>query len=206
MRFATTPDANSAARETFFFALYPPFEIAKAIADLSSRMFAAGELTGSRMRRERLHVSLNNLSGGPLPSSSILAKACNAASQVRAPSFVLALNQAVSFESKTNPKPRVLVGDEGVIGVIMLHGAIHEALARAGLMRRAERKFTPHLTLSREDGMRPDQMIEPISWRAHDFCLIAASPGARHEVLDRWPLQGCRSLHQAPLKETAACV
>jgi RNA 2',3'-cyclic 3'-phosphodiesterase len=198
MRSIAAPHTRSFPQPTAFFALYPP----RGIAGLIDRMFTAGELAGSLIQRERRHISLNNLGGDPPYTSSFIARACDAASQVRAPPFVVALNQVISFQTRTPAKPRVLIGEDGVIGVLMLHHAIHEVLANEGLARGRERNITPHLTLSWEEGSGPRKVIEPVRWRVSEFHLILSVPGVGHEVLGCWPLRDDASFVTAEATES----
>lgn len=183
--------AGLRSRHNIFFALYPPPEVAEAIARFSDRLFRDGTLRGPRVGVDRLHISLNGLGAYPQWPEDLVAAAKTAVARVRAPAFWVALNRVMSFENRTGLRPRVLVGDDGVAGVFMLHRQIHEALALAGLIRRAEPSLTPHLTLSRESGLSPDDDVQPWAWRVSEFRLVHSPQGeGRHEVLDRWPLVG----------------
>jgi RNA 2',3'-cyclic 3'-phosphodiesterase len=186
----SAPDfENSRPRHNIFFALYPPPEPAERIGRLTDRLFETGALSGRRVGRPRLHVSLNSLGEHSVLPERLIAHACAAVSQLTVPSFVLALNRVMSFETNKGLRPRVLTGDDGLIGVFMLHHAIHEALAKAGLMRGREPPILPHLTLSREEGLWPDNFIDPIVWRVRDFRLVHSRHGeGRHNILGRWPL------------------
>lgn len=135
-----------------FFALYPPPDAVRRIAALAE----AEGLTGPRVAPERLHISLLGLGRHEaLPSAAVNAIR-TAAATVKVAPFVLSLNHLTSFASARGVHPRVLVGDDGVIGVCALREALHGALARARLARGPAGAFEPHVTLSRERGLMPD--------------------------------------------------
>lgn len=178
-------------RHAIFFALYPPAACAAEIMRLADRQHEDGGLRGRRVARAQLHISLNNLGNyQDLPEASI-AHVCAAMVEVAMPPFVLALNRITSFDTRNGFYPRVLTGDDGLIGIIMLYQAIHAVLDRAGVGCGRPRQIQPHLTLSRETSLLPERAIEPIVWRVAEFHLIHSLRGAsRHHHLARWPLAG----------------
>jgi 2'-5' RNA ligase len=172
-----------------FVALYPPPETAATIARLVDRTVETGEMRGRRVPGDRLHISLNYLGGFPEPPYGVIEPVIKALSSVQARAFVVALDRVVSFGAGAGLRPRVLTGDDGLIGVFMLHHAIHAALVQAGLTRRTERPFTPHLTLSREAGALPEDFIDPVVWRVQEFRLIHSREGeGRHHAAGVWSL------------------
>jgi 2'-5' RNA ligase len=83
----------------------------------------------------------------------------------------------------------VLLGDEGVIGVQLLHTAIHKALVAGTMAPRREPEIWPHVSLLWDNGRAPREFVEPITWAAREFVLLDSPYGeGRHEVLGRWPL------------------
>jgi 2'-5' RNA ligase len=83
----------------------------------------------------------------------------------------------------------VLVGDDGVIGVINLYAAIHAALVQSGLAHGPERAITPHLTLLRDRMETPEETVDPVRWTVRDFALLRSQAGeGRHHILGRWKL------------------
>jgi 2'-5' RNA ligase len=178
-----------ARRHAIFCALYPPEETANQIWQFTDGLFETGTLKGRRVPRERLHISLNSFGSFLEPPELLIAKASVALSTLRWPSFKLGLNRLISFNN-AELQPRVLSGDEGLIGIDLLYDAIYLNLRSAGL-RLPHPRLTPHLTLSREKHMLPDEyIIETVSWRVSDFRLIHSPRGdGRHHVLGSWPLQ-----------------
>ncbi|MDB5423023.1 MAG: 2-5 ligase, partial [Phenylobacterium sp.] len=121
----------------------------------------------------------------------IADRAIAAAGAVRMPPFTVALDRVGSWGRGVGQRAIVMWADDGVIGVRLLHAAIHEALAAAGSVRGPEPGLEPHLTLWRDKAEAPLEFVEPISWRIEAFVLLDSVWGeGRHEVLGRWPLLG----------------
>lgn len=139
----------------------------------------------------RLHLSLNFVGTfrGP-PTRSVMEKAMGLAAKVSAAPFQVTLNQVATFRSG-DPPPLVLLGDEGVIGAVLLHTAIHKALVTGSMAPRREPPIWPHVSLAWDKTPVPKTFVEPIGWTAREFVLLDSRYGeGRHEVLGRWPLLG----------------
>lgn len=173
-----------------FFALQPDAEAAERIIrqglDLRRRHGLKGVLTPPA----RLHLSLNFVGTfrGP-PTRAVMEKAASLAAKVSGPAFTVTLNHVESW--KNDPHPLVLLGDEGVIGVALLHTAIHKALVAGTMAPRREPEIRPHVSLLWDKALVPKEFVEPIGWPAREFVLLDSVFGeGRHEVLGRWPLAG----------------
>jgi 2'-5' RNA ligase len=189
MRFLASAACERASWHEVFLALYPPSEAVDQIARLTDQLFQADVLRGRRAPRERLHITLARLGGYPdLPWRRII-QAREALANLQRPSFVLVLDRIMGFKNGAGQRPCVLTGDDGLVGVFMLRDAVGEALTKAGLSLGHKRGALPHLTLSREAELTPEAFIDPVSWRAQEFCLVDSPQGeGRHNILDRWPL------------------
>jgi 2'-5' RNA ligase len=118
-----------------------------------------------------------------------MQKARSLADKVSAPAFTVTLNHVESW--KGDPHPLVLLGDEGVIGVELLHHAIHKALVAGTMAPRRQPEIWPHVSLLWDKAHVPREFVEPINWMAREFVLLDSVFGeGRHEVLGRWPLAG----------------
>ncbi len=136
----------------------------------------------------RLHLSLNFVGTfrGP-PTRSVMEKAASLAAKVAMRPFAVTLNQVESWKGELHPL--VLLGDEGVIGVQLLHAAIHKALVAGTMAPRREPELWPHVSLLWDKAQPPREFVEPITWMAREFVLLDSPYGeGRHEVLGRWPL------------------
>ena len=176
-------------RRNLFFALQPPPEMRDPIVALAQRLSQAHGLTGPQTASARLHVSLNSLGVHDDLPEPLIAGAVQAVSRLRMASFEVAFNRVVSFRNPRGPRPLVLWGDEGVIGVFALHAAIHGALRDAGLTARHPRPIEPHMTLLRDRRSAPDTAIRPVRWRVRELVLVDSPQGeGRHHAVRRWPL------------------
>ncbi|HEX2818514.1 MAG TPA: hypothetical protein VHN39_19125 [Phenylobacterium sp.] len=116
-----------------------------------------------------------------------MEKAKALADKVALAPFTVTLNHVESW--KGDPHPLVLLGDEGVIGVELLHTAIHKALVAGTMAPRREPQIWPHVSLLWDKALVPKEFVEPIGWMATEFVLLDSVFGeGRHEVLGRWPL------------------
>lgn len=156
-------------------------------ADLRQRHGLKGRPTPA----QRLHLSLNFVGDfrGP-PTRAVMEKAIGLADRVFAPPFQVTLNQVMSFGNRETP-PVVLLGEEGVIGVQLLHTAIHKALIAGAMAPRREPEIQPHIALIWDKRELPKAFVEPIGWMAREFVMLDSVVGeGRHEVLGRWALNG----------------
>jgi len=172
-----------------YFALKPDAEMGDQVFRRAVRYQRRCGLTASPTPSERLHISLNGLGAYVQAPDHRIAEAMQAASSVRMRPFLVAFDRIASW--KGQPRPLVLLGGEGVIGVSMLHAAIHTALARAGIVHGAPPELNPHLTLLRDRRESPARFIAPVSWTVCEFVLVDSLYGqGRHDILGRWLLAG----------------
>jgi 2'-5' RNA ligase len=147
-------------------------------------------LNGMLAPAARLHVSLNFVGTfrGP-PTRSVIDKAASLVDKVASRTFAVTLNHVESWKGDPS-HPLVLLGDDGVIGVQLLHAAIHKALAAGTMAPRREPEFWPHVSLLWDKARPPREFVDPITWVAREFVLLDSPYGeGRHEVLGRWPLR-----------------
>ncbi|WP_293459227.1 2'-5' RNA ligase family protein [Phenylobacterium sp.] len=174
-----------------YFALRPSPEAARAALALGGRLCAARGLKAPLTPADRLHVSLNCVGVFHRVPEEVVDGARRAAEAVRGRRFTVAFNRLAGWGRGPGPRPVVLAGDEGVIGVEALHAAIHARLAAFGMVRGRLRQFWPHMTLLWDQAPVPETMVAPISWRVADFVLVDAFHGSgRRRILGAWPLSG----------------
>jgi 2'-5' RNA ligase len=173
-----------------FFAVRPEPAAAAQMAALAAALARRHGLGGRPTPRERLHLSLSfvGVFKGP-PPAAVVEKARAAAATVAAQPFRLALNRVDSW--KGDPRPLVLTGEEGVIGVEVLQGQVQRALALAGMAPRRAPPFWAHVTLLRDEREAPSEHVEPIAWTVREFVLLDSVAGeGRQDLLARFPLPG----------------
>ena len=125
------------------------------------------------------------------PPTGIVGKAREVGAAVKVRPFDISFNRIGTWRSGEPPWPLVLWGDEGVIGVQTLYGALHRAMVGPGMAPRREPPLEPHLTLLRDQAVMPEAFIDPIAWTVREFVLLQSVYGeGRLDVLARFPLSG----------------
>lgn len=186
-------DEPAAPTDRLFFALYPDQATAQRIALTAQSLRARCALKGKPLEPERLHITLHHLGDTVGVPAQVVAAATQAAAglSASASAFDVVFEHAESFAGRSGNRPFVLRGEAGLADLRGFQQALGVAMARAGLGRWVETRFTPHVTLLYDDQLVGTQAIEPIAWRVNEFVLVHSLLGRhRHEMLGRWPLPG----------------
>jgi RNA 2',3'-cyclic 3'-phosphodiesterase len=175
------------ATDRLFFAVFPDPDTALEIARLGGRLCAAHGLKGRPVQPRRLHVTLHHLGDYAGFPQQLVELASAAAQTVAMAPFDVAFDHARSFSGRPRNRPVVLLGDEGVVGLVRLHEALGTALEHAGLAVHAN--HTPRVTLLYGNHYVAEEAAGPVSWTVREFVLVHSLLGrARHVPLARWPL------------------
>lgn len=174
--------------ERLIFMLFPDAETSVHIERFGQWFACRNHLIGTRLRPERLHISLHHVRDDRCLRTKFIYAAKKAAKAVSMRPFEVALRFITSFEGgRPHRRPLVLLGEGDTM--FDLHGDLGAAMMENGL--RAANQFTPHMTLSNGPKAIPVQSIEPIRFMVHEFVLIHSELGlGRYNVLDRWSLNG----------------
>ncbi|MDI1262575.1 MAG: 2'-5' RNA ligase family protein [bacterium] len=170
--------------DRLFFAVRPDLETAGEIAERTRLWRAEHGLTGRALKPEHLHVTLFHVDDAPgtSPAELIETLAARAATVVM-PTFRAEFDRVQSFRNGAF----VLCGDESTIGFEVLQQRLCDALDASP---RPARRFTPHLTLLRDDRHVPEQTIEPIGWTAREIVLVHSQLGrTSHRDIVQVPLR-----------------
>jgi 2'-5' RNA ligase len=175
--------AEALAQSRLFFALWPEPAARQRIGSLRDRFHR--EYGGRPVATPSLHITLAFL-GDTLdtliPALDALAR------EVDAMSF----NLLLAFAGAWNKGVFWLAPREAPAELGDLVTKLHAKLRGAGI-RFANQPFAPHLTLMRNAQYAgPLIAVDPIELRMEDFVLVHtvfAGPGARHEVIGRFPLR-----------------
>jgi RNA 2',3'-cyclic 3'-phosphodiesterase len=177
-----------------FFAVLADGAVAARAVRLRDQEMAARQMGGTKVRTERLHVTLASLGWDAEFSPRKVWWACAAAAEVRVPAFSLRFNRCLSFQGRQSRRPLVLCGSEtGVAGMVALHQALRQALrakAPSPAPASAGPSFTPHMTLLYGPLAVEEHGVEPLEWRVDAFQLLynrRGSPGP-YQVLGCWGL------------------
>lgn len=134
------------------------------------------------MRADTLHLTLAFLGETPTQTCAALLPHLDGA---RAAPFELRLDRAGFW-----PRNRI-----GWLGAAQTPAALVKLAADlCGALEAASatfdrRPFVPHVTLLRQTAGGPPPACAPVAWPVRDFSLVAAQPGARYTVLQRWLLR-----------------
>lgn len=174
-----------------FFALMPDADTRHDINHAAAQVQKQHpELRARWVKPERFHATLNFLGDYPVVPDEVVKKATAAASHLRAESFAWTLDYVASFRGRE--PPCVLRSSHVPEPLLALWRDLHARLAQAGVRLRAERQFTPHVTLAYGRRELPEAMaMTPILWRVDRFVLIHNVVGKGHyQILGSWPLSG----------------
>jgi 2'-5' RNA ligase len=184
-----------------FFAVRADADAAQKADRLCDQEIALRHLAGSKVRKERLHVTLVSLGWDAEFPEHKVGLARLAAAQVNAPAFPLRLDRCLSFQRRNARRPLVLCGhDAGVAGFMELHrslyGALDSAFSGGTGASHAAPSVTPHMTLMYSHSVVEEHPVEPVGWIVREFQLLynlRGSPGP-YRVLGWWTLQDPRCM------------
>jgi 2'-5' RNA ligase len=180
------------AGHKLFFALRPDEETAERIARTVATEHEVRGLR-PRLRPSRVfHITLHYFGyfdGEPDERVVLLAR--RAASEVVRPAFDLRFDTFRSWgDERPGQHPFVLTGGQGLEAVRELRDELVARLVAHGLAAPV-RDYEPHLTLRYDKRPAPEWPVDLPGWVASEFVLVKSPQGqTRHDVIDRWPLQG----------------
>ncbi len=166
-----------------FFALWPDDETRRAILEAAAPLVPASG--GTPVNAENLHLTLRFIGNA---DAGLMMRLRRGAEQVRGKPFSFELDRCGFW-----PQPQVLwLGCSSTPPELLrLVVGLNTALGTEGVLVET-RPFRPHVTLARHASHAPGtDSIEPISWRAGSFSLLASESqedGVRYRVLDTWQL------------------
>lgn len=174
-----------------FLAIKPDTATAERIARLIEQLRPVVGFKGKALHPERLHITLHHLGDFvQQPAEDLLARARLAAERLASSPFDVTFDQVVSFHGRRDHRPFVLLGHEGVAGLMAFQQTLGEALQHAGVpVPRGH--FKPHVTLLYDRGGFAPKPVEPVTWTVREFVLIHSWLGkTRYDELGRWALKG----------------
>jgi 2'-5' RNA ligase len=174
--------------ERLFFCLQLDSETGSRVTRFADRFFSENHLKGTRLKAERLHVSLHHVGDYTRLRTKFVYAAQRAGMAVSMRPVEVEFRLVQSFEGapqKKDRRPLVLLGEGDALRE--LYHNLGVAMTKNGL--KAAEDFTPHMTLFYGPQPVPMQAIEPIRFVAKDFALIHSRVGlTQYEVINRWPL------------------
>ncbi|HTT96607.1 MAG TPA: 2'-5' RNA ligase family protein [Rhizomicrobium sp.] len=174
-------------KERIFFAALPDAGTAARIYAQAEDFRREHSFTGTLILPEHLHVTLFHLGDWAALPEEIVTLAKDAAAQVKATPFEVALPRAESFRNSTGVFPFVVTGDAKDWQA--LTAPLSAALTKAGLGGATRGEFKPHVTLVYDKVRVKPFKLAPISWTVRDFVLVHSALGkTTHNHLGRWTL------------------
>jgi len=169
------------ATQRLFFALWPDDATRDALNRTGKWLHQ--HWGGRRMHAETLHLTLAFLGETSVRMRSALLPHIDA---LQAAPFDLLLDRPGLW-----PHNRIgwLGAAETPVALVKLAADLRGALETASVAFDA-RPFAPHVTLLRQASGDTAPACIPVAWPVRDFSLVASHPGARYEILHRWPLCG----------------
>lgn len=176
--------------DRFFLGTFLTPEATAQATQLAQRLRGELGLKGAPVAPGRLHSTLFHLGDYDGVPGHILEAAQAAAAAVSADAFPVTFDRVGSFDTRSQNRPLVMLGGEGVAGLVDFQQALGDALKRAGLARFVKTQFTPHVTLLYDGRLVAEQPIEPVSWTVREFVLVhSLLRQTQHVPLGRWPLR-----------------
>ncbi|MCG7504919.1 2'-5' RNA ligase family protein [Mesorhizobium retamae] len=174
-------------RNRLFLGLLLDKDTASDVDRVSERLCAENDIPGSRLRTDRLHLSLHSVGEFLRFHKEAAREVCHAVEMVAATRFQMCFDQAMTFSGRVDRRPTVLLGSNAAL--LDLRRSIGKALVRGGI--RIGMGFNPHVTLFYGPKAVPTQSIERIPFSVREFSLIWSELGrTRYHVLGSWPLKG----------------
>ncbi|CCB66419.1 MULTISPECIES: 2'-5' RNA ligase family protein [unclassified Hyphomicrobium] len=177
-------------KDRIFFACLPDEATAERVHALAERLKRANGFDGTLVLPNHLHVTLYHLGDWPSLPAPIVSAALDAAAQVSIRAFDVTLTGSESFRGGIGPFPFVLTCEQDIAAWNALRRPLGVAMERVGLGGATRGRFTPHITLLRDEKRAAAAPIEPISWTVRELVLVHSLLGkTTHVHLGRWLLQ-----------------
>lgn len=174
-----------------FFALRPGEPVMDSIIAAGDALAEVhGAMSGRRLKRHRLHMTLLYLDALPTIPETYLRHAIEAGDEIAAMSFDMSLDMAGSFRDTTIPW---WIGCSNVPPPLLsMHRELYTGMRMRGEKVRGGSSLTPHVTISHSNReVLPRTPIAPIHWRVDEMCLIDSVMGKRDfDILKTWKLRG----------------
>jgi RNA 2',3'-cyclic 3'-phosphodiesterase len=168
-----------------YFAAIPPTQIKDRIAAAWQK-----DGSGGNIRRDVLHLSLQNICPPGLLDPSKVAMAQAAANRLRRAAFTLTFDRLMTFGGGVGKRALVLATDNSNPAANDLAVELRRLLAEVGVRCTTTAKVTPHLTLVYGRAFAGTRyLVDPVRWTIQDVTLVDSLIGqSRHVYLGTWPL------------------
>lgn len=175
------------ATSKLLFLAKPDEEQAADIARIARELCEDLGLRGKLVTPELLHFTIHCLGRFPETPKAMMDIATTCGDAVRMPPFTVSLNKVMSFRRTRGVPPIVLCGDDGVLGLRILHQTLGDALRKKTFGQWRPLPIEPHMTISYEGATIQERALEPIVLKIREFVLVNSLIGkGQHVLLARW--------------------
>lgn len=184
------PPAPAGEVHRLFFALWPDEATRAALAERAAALRAQNPERARWVGAHRYHMTLYFLGDRPVLDEPVLARASEAVAALGTGAFDLTVDRAGSFGNRSVPWWLGCAHTPAALND--LHGALGEALVRAGVRLYEPKRLVPHITIARDAGRRLEDLpIPPLTWRVDRFVLIHSvlGPKSEYRVAGEWLLR-----------------
>jgi 2'-5' RNA ligase len=179
--------SSGPVKVNLFYAVRPPWPVCLGMEKLARDLGRAYHISRPVTVAQRLHNTMAPIDCRHMSLESAVARARQAAAEVRFPAFPVRYELTGSFTGRPGNHPLVLRGDEGLASLRGLREQLVTEMHRAHL--RTDHGYTPHITLLWGDRMVDDNPVLPFEWIVEEFILVLSVIGhSHHEELGRWRL------------------
>jgi RNA 2',3'-cyclic 3'-phosphodiesterase len=186
-----SPSQSWQQRMDVFFAIYPPDNIAASLDACTTQLKKQNRLEGKPLGRRRYHATLCPIGVHSDLPQEVLDAVARAADMIAAAPFDVAFDRVESFPRRQGKRPMVLLGDDGVAGLVVFQRLLETALRKIGFPQWVTRPYNPHVTLLYDEQEIPRQTVEPVRWTVREFALVRSLIGrGQHVRLNQWQLRG----------------
>lgn len=175
------------ARNSYFFAVVPPPDVAQSIDVLGRRLRQSMMLRGELIGPDRYHVTLGGLGApGEAPCGLVdLLKQIGAS--ITESAFDVVFDHLAWFGGSYGKRALVLASSDTLPALTALQMRLHGAMQAANLPD--DERFNPHITMLYETRPAPLAEIPRLSFSVPEFALIRSVHGtSHHDHLARWQL------------------
>lgn len=167
-------------KHRLFFGIWPDAGATNRLTQLMAQLRHDGIMPGRPVDSNRLHITLHHLGdfADQIPPS-LMPTARAAAATVTMQPF------DVAFDRVGGTKGQFLLrASDGSAALRVFRQTLSAALIKAGLRRRVDPAFGPHMTLSYDFSDVAEHPIDPINWTVRQFVLTESLLG-KHQHIER---------------------
>jgi 2'-5' RNA ligase len=168
--------------------LRPAPSAARQAWRLAWRLRNEHRLAARPLDEKRLHVTLRGVCRYQQLTRAMVVAIGDVVTALSIPPFLACFDRVMSF-GQTGKRPLVLLGDDGVAGMLMLRNELAAAMQKAGFASGTS-SYLPHMTLLYDQVAVEEHFVDEVRWSVDEIALVCSLHGrGRHIPLARWKLR-----------------